>query len=191
MNISIIIALVIWLYCIFVCYRAKLATLGSVFIAIGLFCGIYMLMPYFKYEFIYMFTLFLSPLGEVLNLFQGDPVYGLLVFQNQNQVYSYLITLFTSGLLEISFYFSLLVVSPLYKILEKVKYLLIGFFVIIYFNIIKIIILSLYISFVGDILYFYFSIFITIIYCLLLFLFFKYIFFNKKRMLKWKNRREL
>lgn len=151
------ILIIVWTYIMFLFYKNKMYFFKFIIGSLGLFC----ILMYFgrdglseviKYGIIYP----LSLIGDVTGLFYTYINQSVVTVFHNNQSLSYYISYECSGVVETLVFISLLTFYPVYNWINRLKFYIVGTLYIIVMNIVRLLIITLIVKYLGS-SYFFFS----------------------------------
>lgn len=178
MNILICFLLIVWIYLMTVFTRAKLYFFKFAVGSVGLFFFIMVILQPYLVDVLSRSVAAVSGIiGDATGFYQAFYQYSLILIQSGNSVISMYIDYECSGVIEILAFTALLWFFPLYNILEKIIYNIIGVMWIFMANIIRIFIICMLVHYYGNnIFYFAHTIFGRIVFYVLSIVLYFYVF---------------
>ena len=148
--VSVIIALVIWIYLLTVLNRADNRALFFILGSGGLFSFLMIFIrPVLTMPLARVVALIAGGIGRLTGLFSSYFRYGVIFIATSKGRVSLMIDMECSGILEIMAFISLLMFFRIYSMKEKIIVSLTGSVLLILFNAIRVIVISLIIHFFG------------------------------------------
>lgn len=178
MKILMFFLLVIWIYSISVLERAKLHFFRFLIGAVGLFFFMMVFFqPYLVSILSKLVTVVSGAIGNLTGYYDAFYEYSLVLIKSGNTTISMYIDYECSGVIEILAFTALLWFFPLYNVMEKFMYSLIGILWIFMANIIRIFIICVLVYYYGNnIFYFAHTIFARIVFYALSIVLYFYVF---------------
>ena len=177
----------IWIYLLTIFKRKKLDFFYFLIGSVGFFMII--LIGFRQYCFPFMINItteIMNGIGKLTKLWIGYKDYGIIFIANQSSTISLNIDYECSGFIECLVYLSLVFFYPLFSLLDRVKYSIIGILYILFANILRLSIISITIHFFGnDVYYIAHSVIGRIIFFILILILYFYIF-TRTQILKQK-----
>ena len=142
--------LLIWIYSIHVCSKAKLPFWHFIVGSVGLFIiMVIYVRPVLTEPLARAVAEISSIFGNITGVFQANFKYGVIFIGNLKEVISMQIDFECSGLLEMIVYISVIAFFPVYSIIERVMVGILGLVYILMTNVIRIIIICYVVHFFG------------------------------------------
>lgn len=182
MKILIFFLLIVWIYLITVFSRAKLHFFKFLFGSVGLFFFMMVILqPYLVNLLSHSVTTVSGIIGDITGYYEAFYQYSLILIQSGKTAISMYIDYECSGVIEILAFSSLLWFFPLYNILEKIMYSIVGIVWIFTANIIRIFIICMLVYRYGNnMFYFAHTIFGRIVFYFLSIILYFYVFTNSQ-----------
>lgn len=156
MNILIGFLFILWIYILTVFKRANLYFFKFIFGAVGLFFFmIVILQPYLVTVLSELVTAVSGAVGEVTNYYKAFYQYSLILISSGNTTVSMYIDYECSGVIEILAFTSLLWFFPVYNVMEKVMYNVVGVIWIFFANVLRIFIICILVYYFGNNIFYF------------------------------------